>query len=460
MLGRVRVREAKGMRGGHHVEAFLEMMAAEHGAARNTLDAYRRDLEDFAAFLSARGVAVAAAATDEVRGYLADLTRRGFAATSQARRLSALRRFHGFLYAEGVRGDDPTIAIDAPKKRRPLPKVMAEGEIAAVLAAAEARASDAGLALAERLRAARISALSELAYATGMRVSELVSLPATAARPGLELLTIRGKGGRERIVPLNDRARAAVARWRGLVAAATADRGAAVTGRGGMVQPGRATGGPPADDAALAGVPRAADPAARGGRAAAGAAARTADAARQADAPKHADAAAEGAAGRAAAEGVADGAAADEIGVRGRGASRAPVATASGSLAHTATAGRRADRGPASAGADARAGAALAAAAKRWLFPSTGASGHLTRQAFARDLKAIAAASGLDPARISPHVVRHAFASHLLAGGADLRVVQTLLGHADIATTEIYTHVLEERVRALVEDHHPLAKGG
>lgn len=308
------------MRDGHLVEAFLEMLSAERGAAANTLSAYRGDLTDYAAFLGARGTAPSRAGADDVRAFLADLSARGFAASSQARKLSALKRFHRFLYGEGVRGDDPTGPVDAPKKRRPLPKVLAESEVAAMLAVAAERAANGELPLAERLRAARLSALVELAYASGLRVSELVGLPIAAARPDLEMIAVRGKGGRERMVPLSDRAKRAVAVYVALRAEAS------------------------------------------GGR------------------------------------------------------------------------------------------------ASRWLFPASSAAGHLTRQAFARDLKALAAAAGLPAARVSPHVVRHAFASHLLAGGADLRVVQTLLGHADIATTEIYTHVLEERIRTLVEEHHPLAR--
>jgi len=308
------------MRDGHLVEAFLEMLSVERGAAANTLAAYRGDLAGYAGFLAARDSAPSRAGADDVRAFLADLAARGFAASSQARKLSALKRFHRFLYAEGVRGDDPTGPVDAPKKRRPLPKVLAESEIAAMLTVAAGRAANGELPLAERLRAARLSALVELAYASGLRVSELVGLPIAAARPDLEMIAVKGKGGRERMVPLSQRARGAVAAYVGLRAAAS------------------------------------------GGR------------------------------------------------------------------------------------------------ASRWLFPAASDSGHLTRQAFARDLKALAAAAGLPAARVSPHVVRHAFASHLLAGGADLRVVQTLLGHADIATTEIYTHVLEERIRRLVEEHHPLAR--
>jgi integrase/recombinase XerD len=301
------------VRDGHLIESFLEMMSAERGAAANTLDAYRRDLEDFARFLG--DAPVSAASADDVRGYLADLTARGFAATSQARRLSALRRFHRFLFAEGIRGDDPTGPIDSPKRRRPLPKLLSEAEMRAILSTAGEQAISEEASAAARLRAARLVALVETAYATGLRVSELVALPAAAARPGLEAIVVRGKGGRERMVPLSPRSKAAIGAFRALA------------------------GGKPG----------------------------------------------------------------------------------------------------------------------RWLFPSHGASGHLTRQAFARDLKRIAALAGIPAARVSPHVVRHAFASHLLAGGADLRSLQALLGHADIATTEIYTHVLDERLTALVTEHHPLA---
>jgi integrase/recombinase XerD len=301
------------VRDAHLIESFLEMMSAERGAAANTLDAYRRDLEDFARFLA--DASVAAATADDVRAYLADLNDRGFAATSQARKLSALRRFHRFLFAEGVRTDDPTGPIDSPKRRRALPKLLSEAEMRAILAAAgeEAVAEDASDAA--RRRAARLVALVETAYATGLRVSELIALPAAAARPGLEALVVRGKGGRERMVPLSPRSKAAIMAFRALA----------------------------------------------GGK------------------------------------------------------------------------------------------------AGRWLFPSHGESGHLTRQAFARDLKRIATRAGIPAARVSPHVLRHAFASHLLAGGADLRSLQALLGHADIATTEIYTHVLDERLTALVAEHHPLA---
>lgn len=307
------------MRGAHHLEAFLEMLAAERGTALNTLDAYRRDLDDFAGFLAGEGRGLAEATAADVSGYLADLAGRGFAASSQARRLSALRQFHKFLYAEGVRGDDPTGTAEAPKKTRPLPKILSVAEVDRLIETARAAALANDLSDAARYRAQRLYALIEVAYATGLRVSELVGLPASAATARSPFLTVKGKGGKERLVPLSDRARAAMAEHRALA------------------------------------------------------------------------------------------------------------------------------QGSKRAGAD------------KWLFPSWSDSGHLTRQAFARDLKALAGAVGIAHDKISPHVLRHAFASHIMANGADLRIVQQLLGHADIATTQIYTHVLDERLKQLVHEHHPLA---
>jgi integrase/recombinase XerD len=303
--------------GSEHVEAFLEMMSAERGAAENTLASYRRDLDDYARFLNGRGATFLGAGVDVVRAYLDDLDARGFAARSAARRLSALRQFHRFLVSEGARDEDPTGVIGGPKRRASLPKVLSEEEVTQLLERAR-EAAGAAETDGERLRALRLHALVELLYASGLRVSELVSLKAAALRKDVRYLTVRGKGGHERIVPLTDAARVAVAEYRN------------------------------AADAAGHGV-------------------------------------------------------------------------------------------------------------SPWLFPSFGESGHLTRQAFARDLKDLASACGIKVAKVSPHVLRHAFASHLLQNGADLRVVQQLLGHADISTTQIYTHVLEERLRALVAEHHPLA---
>jgi integrase/recombinase XerD len=304
---------------GRHVEAFLEMMSAERGAAANTLSSYRRDLDDYCAFLLDRGSGVERCDADDLRAYLARLDDdQRFAASSVARRLSAIRQLHRFLVSENVRADDPTGTIDAPRRPARLPKVLTVAEVERLIdtAAAEARRSD--LSPAGLLRGLRLHALIELLYATGMRVSELVGLPASAV--GREpFLTIRGKGGHERIVPLTEKARTAVDLYRAAL-------------------------GPDERD------------------------------------------------------------------------------------------------GP-------------------WLFPAAGDDGHLTRQVFARELKALAGLAGISTAKVSPHVLRHAFASHLLNNGADLRVVQQLLGHADISTTQIYTHVLEERLRRLVADHHPLAKG-
>lgn len=298
------------------VDLFLDMVAVERGASPNTLQAYRRDLSDFADDCP---VALVDAETDHVRAYLARLEAYGAASTTAARRLSALKQFYRFLYAEGVREDDPCEQLRGPKRPRPLPKVLSEGDVDRLLAAAEAGCNVADLSASKRLRALRMRALLEVLYASGMRVTELVSLPISAATSGSEVLFIRGKGNKERMVPLTPAARSAMADY---LSALQADR-------------------------------------------------------------------------------------------------------------------RK--------------------MASKFLFPADSAEGHLTRQAFARDLKALAEQAGLDPAKLSPHVLRHAFASHLLANGADLRSVQTLLGHKDIATTQIYTHVLEERLRGLVATCHPLA---
>ena len=300
------------------IELFLDMLAAERGAAANTLAAYRRDLADFSAALTRRGGSLATASSDELRNYLRVLSRRGLNAASVARRLSAIRQLFQFLSAEGIRADNPTRAIEAPKRGRPLPKVLSIGEVDRLLAAARAAAEDGQKPARERLRAHRLLCLIELIYATGLRVSELLSLPISAAARRLDVLLVRGKGDKERVVPLNAAAKGAMADYLALRQAL-----------------GESAGTP-------------------------------------------------------------------------------------------------------------------------WLFPSFGESGHLTRQHFARELKGLAAAAGLRAEHISPHVLRHAFASHLLQNGADLRAVQLLLGHADISTTQIYTHVLDERLKSLVRDLHPL----
>jgi integrase/recombinase XerD len=300
------------------VERFLEMMAAERAAAPNTLDAYRRDLEDCAGFLAGRAADLSRAEVADLRAYLDREAAIGMAPRTQARRLSCLRQFYAFLFAEGVRDDDPSQGLDAPRLGRPLPKFLDEGDIDALLAAARALPDEDGL---------MATALLELLYATGLRVSELVGLPYAAMARDPQVLVVRGKGSKERMVPLSEPARDAVAAWMG------ARRTRLETGLGGA-------------------------------------------------------------------------------------------------------GGRRA----------------------KWLFPSTGREGHLTRSGFARLLARLAVAAGLDPSKVSPHVLRHSFASHLLAHGADLRSVQQMLGHADIATTEIYTHVLDAQRVRLVRTHHPLSR--
>ncbi|WP_075291429.1 site-specific tyrosine recombinase XerD [Pararhizobium arenae] len=306
---------------GLHVESFLEMMSAERGAAVNTLASYERDLEDACSFLKTRGVKAIEASSEDLRAYLGHLSQQGFMASSQARRLSALRQFYKFLYAEGLRGDDPTGVLDAPKKARSLPKVLSIDDVSKLITLAETEAQAPG---PNQLARQRMHALIELLYATGMRVSELVSLPASVLAQNGRFLVIKGKGNKERLVPLSRSAISAVATYRASLAAETA-------------------------------------------------------------------------------------------------------------------ANEKAEESP-------------------WLFPSSGKAGYLPRQVFARDLKDLAARAGIRVATISPHVLRHAFASHLLANGADLRAVQELLGHSDISTTQIYTHVLEERLHQLVQNHHPLAK--
>jgi len=288
------------------------MLAAERNAAPNTLLAYRKDLDDFAAFLGRRGTGVGAADAAAVRAYVKQLAAQGLAPRSLARRLSALRQFHRFLLADGLRADDPMTAIASPRLGRPLPKTLSEAEMAALLDAA-AQGPEA-----ERLR---LAALVETAYASGLRVSELTGLPLAAVTGDQPVLMVRGKGGKERLVPLGAPARQAL-------------------------------------DAYLA--------------------------------------------------------------VRER----------------FLPGGRP----------------------SRFLFPSHGRSGHLTPARFAQLLKGLAARSGIDPRRVSPHVLRHAFATHLVDHGADLRSVQQMLGHSDIATTQIYTHVAGERLRRIVETHHPLAR--
>jgi integrase/recombinase XerD len=304
------------------IDLFLDMLASERGAAPNTLAAYGRDLNDLSLHLRETGKMLGAAATEDIRRYLARLAERGFKSSSVARRLSAARQLYRFLYAEGHRRDDPASVLEGAKRGRSLPKVLSIGEVDRILTHARVGMADPKRSRSERLRAARLACLLEVLYATGLRVSELVALPRSAARRDQRLLLVRGKGGKERVVPLNEAAKGAMADYLALLADHDTDRQA------------------------------------------------------------------------------------------------------------------------------------------KWLFPSFGESGHLSRQHFARELKELAVGSGLRPDRVSPHVLRHAFASHLLHNGADLRIVQTLLGHADISTTQIYTHVLEQRLKSLVRDLHPLGEEG
>ncbi|MDB5591637.1 site-specific tyrosine recombinase XerD [Enterovirga sp.] len=300
---------------GRLASLFLDMLAAERGAAKNTLDAYGRDLADY---LEAIEGPVAAVEPAAIRAYLAGLSARGLAPSSAARRLSAVRQFHKFLYAEGHASGDPTASTAGPKRGRGLPKILSVEEVDRLLATAREGADNPDASPGSRAQAVRLLCLVELLYATGLRVSELISLPRAAARARERFIIVRGKGRKERLVPLTEAAREVARRWLDL------------------------SGARP---------------------------------------------------------------------------------------------------GP-------------------WLFPAESESGHLTRQAFARDLKALAGASGLRAEKVSPHVLRHAFASHLLQNGADLRIVQELLGHADIATTQIYTHVLDERLKGMVRDLHPMSTGG
>lgn len=297
---------------------FLDMMAAERGAAQNTLDAYRRDLDDAATRLAARGVDLDTAATADIERVLADLRADGLSPATAARRLSAMKRYYRFLLSEGIREDDPCHALSGPKQGRSLPKVLAEADVDRLFTACSAKTDAAGL---------RIRALMEVLYAGGLRVTELVSLPLQAFATGERMIFVKGKGNKERLVPMTPSALEAVEAYKAVRAAH---------------------------------LPKAEENRSRAGK---------------------------------------------------------------------------------------------------FLFPSaTSRQGHMTRERFAQILRELAIAAGLDPSGISPHVLRHAFATHLLSRGADLRSVQVLLGHADVSTTQIYTHVLDERLRQLVNSAHPLAK--
>jgi integrase/recombinase XerD len=307
------------------INLFLDMLAAEQGAGVNTLDAYRRDLTDFSEFLAHSGQGFISAETQALRDYLADLDGRGFKSSSVARRLSAMRHLYRFLLNERIRNDDPAAILSGPKRGRGLPKVLSIADVDRLLTRAKVLGEAPEASPLQRLRALRLYCLLEVLYATGLRVSELVSLPLSASRRDARMIVVRGKGDKERLVPLNQASRQAMTDYLAAIEALKPEQ--------------------------------------------------------KKNAP-----------------------------------------------------------------------------ASKWLFPSFGESGHLTRQHFARDLKELAASAGLPPRLVSPHVLRHAFASHLLHNGADLRIVQTLLGHTDISTTQIYTHVVEERLKSLVRDLHPLAE--
>jgi integrase/recombinase XerD len=294
------------------VEAFLEMLQAERGASKNTLLAYGADLDHLQGFLARRGQKPIAADAEALRAYLKSLDYVGMTPRTVARRLSVIRQFFRFLLAEHLRNDDPASALDSPQLGRPLPKILSRVEVDRLIEATRGK---------DGVDGGRMATLLEILYATGLRVSELVTLPLVAVERDPSVLVIRGKGDKERLVPLSDPARTAIVGW-----------------------------------------------------------------------------------------------------------------------LHV------------------RAGMLAEAEKSRFLFPSRGKTGHLTRQRFAQLLKEAALAAKIDPARVSPHVLRHAFASHLLEGGADLRSVQLMLGHADIATTQIYTHVLNEKLRSLVQEKHPLAR--
>ena len=310
------------------IDRFLEMLSAERGASANTLDAYSRDLANFASFVHKRDRVLELAATEDITNFIALMVEEGLAASSRARRLSALKQFFRFLVAEGIRADDPAGIVGGPKREAALPKTLTVDEVDLLLAAARRKVEESRNG--QRAKALRLYCLLEILYATGMRVSELVALPRSALIGDERTLTIKGKGGRQRMVPLNPAAQDALVLYLRERDAAVASENGYSTGLNGGSSP--------------------------------------------------------------------------------------------------------------------------------WLFPSWGQQGHLTRQRLAQELKLLAAQAGIEQSRVSPHVLRHAFASHMLERGADLRAVQKLLGHADISTTQVYTHVREGHLRKIVHEHHPLSE--
>ncbi|SFK65427.1 site-specific tyrosine recombinase XerD [Shimia haliotis] len=302
------------------IATFLDAQAAEMGAAKNTQEAYARDLRDFAHWLTTQNSSLATADQDKVEKYLIYCDAQGLAQSTRGRKLSSIKQLYRFAFEEGWRTDNPAIRIKGPGRAKRLPKTLDVSEVDRLLQAAR----ETGRSREDKLRN---TCLMELLYATGMRVTELVSLPVSAARGDPQMLLVMGKGSKERMVPLSPDAREALQVW--------------LTVRDTMEESASAKGQPPS----------------------------------------------------------------------------------------------------------------------RFLFPSRGKLGHLTRHWFYQLIKDLAVTAGVSPAKVTPHTLRHAFATHLLANGADLRSIQTLLGHADVATTEIYTHVLDERLRELVTEHHPLAKG-
>ena len=308
------------------VERFLQMLSVERGASANTLDAYSRDLAHFAAFVQNQNRSLQTAKSEDLTGFIAQMIEEGLASSSRARRLSALKQFYRFLVSEGVRPDDPSSMVGGPKREAALPKTLSVDEVDRLLDTARCKVDE--LRNGQRTKALRLYCLLEILYATGMRVSELVALPYSTLAGDERTLTIKGKGGRERIVPLNPAAQEALALY---------------------------------------------------------------------------------------------------LKERNQGSPRAGEMSAATELSP-------------------------------WLFPSWGQQGHLTRQRLAQELKILAQEANIEPSRVSPHVLRHAFASHLVERGADLRSVQKLLGHADIATTQVYTHMRENHLRRIVEEHHPLSK--